>query len=180
MSQPGKVLPCFFFCGCIHGMDALTPEVKQALEDLLGGIDSQSGLIPFQETDHYRAEMGTDLSRTFFIREELRYDPEKLVELKLKAWEIEKTFSSEGRRLINLDPGYLNAHQVVIATFKNFTHRIYLGRGVFAHMEYVFKSGNPVPLRWTYPDFRRDDYREFFRTERGRYKKKWAVQDSNL
>lgn len=180
MSRPGNPLPCLYFCGCIHGESALTPEVLSRLQEVIGPVGWQSNRLPFTATNHYDDEMGPHLFRTFLFSDELSPVPEKLIQAKRKAAEVEQAFVHGGRRTVNVDPGYLNAHQVVIATFKDFTHRIYLGEGIWAHLEYVFKAGQPVPLRWTYPDFTTESYRAIFARAREEYKKKWEVQDLNL
>ena len=135
-----------------------------------GPMSLRSQDFPFGESGYYESEMGPGLIRTYLCFKALLADPAGLVERKLEAVDLERTFAEGGRRTVNLDPGYLNGHQVVIATFKDFAHRIYLGRGVYAHLEYVFRNGQPQILPWTYPDFRRDDHLALFRAWRGFYK----------
>jgi hypothetical protein len=67
---------------------------------------------------------------------------------------MEQDMAHEGRRPINLDPGYLTAAQFVLATGKNYSHRIYLGQGIYADLTLVFAGGAFQPLAWTYPDYR--------------------------
>jgi hypothetical protein len=67
--------------------------------------------------------------------------------------EIEKVFSEEGKRSINIDPGYMLMSRFVLATGKDFTHRVYLGKGIYADLTLIFKRGEFQTLSWTYPDY---------------------------
>jgi hypothetical protein len=134
-----------------------------------GPILDRSEDFAFTETAYYEKEMGPSLRRTFICHAPRLEDPAHLVERKYQAHGLENRFSTVQGRTVNLDPGYLNGHQVVIATFKDFAHRIPLGRGVFAHLEYLFRHGRPEPLPWTYPDFRREDHRRLFAAWRARF-----------
>lgn len=170
LSHPNEPKPCTFFCGFIwNDRDRLESCLERSVA-LWGPVLERSGDLPFVETAYYSAEMGSRLVRTYYIYEPPLGDSVELVGRKHQAAGLEKEFLAGGRRSINLDPGYLNGHQVVIATFKDFAHRIHLGRGVYAHLEYVFKNGEPQALPWTYPDFRREDHRTLFKSWRARNK----------
>ncbi len=80
-------------------------------------------------------------------------EQDALVEVKLVTQRLEAATMKEGRRTVNIDPGILTAERLVLATGKNFTHRIYLGHGVFADLTLVFRKGSFVALPWTYPDY---------------------------
>jgi len=58
---------------------------------------------------------------------------------------------------------------MVLATTKAFSHRIYLGQGIFAELTYLCKGKEFYPLEWTYPDYREPFAREFFRQVREAY-----------
>jgi hypothetical protein len=98
-------------------------------------------------------------------------DPMILRARKTEAMALEDRYSKGGRRQVNLDPGYLNSHQVVLSTFKNFAHRIWLGGGVYAHLEYIFLKDGLSELPWTYPDFRSTEYKALFKRWRELYKR---------
>ena len=59
----------------------------------------------------------------------------------------------DGRRLVNLDPGYLTLERLVLASGKNFTHRVYLGRGIWADLTLIYQGGDWVSLPWTFRDY---------------------------
>ena len=79
-------------------------------------------------------------------------------------WEID--YQQLGRhpepRPLNLDPGYLTEAKLVLATTKDRDHRLYLSRGIFAEVTLHFHRGTWEARPWTYPDYQRADYHEFF------------------
>ena len=77
----------------------------------------------------------------------------------------------EEKRRVNLDPGYLLLSRLVLSTFKDFAHRIYLGRGVFAEVTLIFREGSFRPLPWTYPDYAAPETIALFNKAREDYKK---------
>ena len=97
--------------------------------------------------------MGSPLFKRFHFFEPLK-SPEELVEFKYLCYEVEKKFANaEGKRQVNLDPGYVELSKVVLSTFKNFSHRIYLKNGVYAEVTLIYKKGRFEALPWSYPDY---------------------------
>ncbi len=67
------------------------------------------------------------------------------------------------RRRVNLDPGYLIASKLVLATTKDFAHRIYLGQGIYGEVTLNYRRGQGwQPHPWTYADYRSPLALEFF------------------
>jgi hypothetical protein len=122
------------------------------LEELFGVIDYISAELVFDHTEYYREEMGWPLVMRIFSLESLM-DPGDLVDVKLTCvkWEIDCT--EQGRRLVNLDPGYISAERFVLATGKNQAHRLYLGQGVWGDLTLVYQSGGFKTLPWTYANY---------------------------
>jgi hypothetical protein len=118
-----------------------------------------------RETTYYEATMGPDLQKTFFAFESL-IDPAELVECKETSNQWELDYQKLGRhaepRPLNLDPGYLTEAKLVLATTKDRDHRIYLRDGIFAEVTLHFHRGKWEARPWTYPDYQRADYHEFF------------------
>lgn len=139
-----------------------------ALRRHFGAIDFSSGIIPFKYTDYYEGEFGKGLSRAFVCFSKL-IAPEKLSAIKLFTNALEQKFSRDSRRLINIDPGYVDMAKLVLATTKDYAHRIYLGRGIFAEITLRFKEKSFVPPEWTYPDYKTADYIGIFNRIRGLY-----------
>ena len=52
---------------------------------------------------------------------------------------------------------------------KNYIHRIYLSKGVYADLTLIFKKGTYTPLNWTYPDYADAEMIALFNGIRGKY-----------
>ncbi len=140
-----------------------------ALEDMFGPVDWKSPILPFDRTRYYEREMGGPLVRAF-ISFDVLMDPEGLVEMKLETDRLEDRFRRDGRRTVNVDPGYICLERLVLATGKNYTHRIYLCRSVFADLTLVYHKQSFRALPWTYPDYKDPYVVELFNRIRNRYK----------
>jgi hypothetical protein len=162
MGQINEFKKVKLFCGLLFNQTAAAEKTKALLGEHFSPIDSQSEIIPFALTDYYRVEMGEPLFRQFVSFREL-LTPEKLPEIKLFTNRLEKQMARAGKRIINLDPGYMSDANVIIATSKNHYHRVPLKRGIYAHLEYVLKNKQISFLPWTYPDFQTESYLDFFR-----------------
>jgi hypothetical protein len=119
----------------------------------------------FVETDYYEPTMGPGIEKCFWAFGRL-IDPGRLVELKLQtnAWETE--YAEWGGhaepRPLNLDPGYLTPAKLVLASTKDHAHRLYLSRGIYAEVTLFYKDRQWQHRDWTFPDYRRADYQQFF------------------
>jgi hypothetical protein len=171
MAQPKAFAPVKPICGVIYKEEALYLEVKRRLEAGWGRADLESPAFPFDLTDYYEAEMGPGLRRRFLSFEKL-IGPEALADMKLWTIGLEEALR-EGKgapgRPVNIDPGYLTASALIMATAKDFSHRVPLGSGIYAHLEFLFTRTGVKTLDWTYPDFRREPCQEFFRSVRELY-----------
>ncbi|HID32484.1 MAG TPA: DUF4416 family protein [bacterium (Candidatus Stahlbacteria)] len=125
----------------------------------------RSEVIPFDLTDYYEPEMGKGLLRVWCACRE-PFPPDKIVELKHKATGIEKELAQEGKRMVNIDPGYVDMKRVVLATHKDAAHRIYLKDGIYAEVTLIYHKKSFQPLPWTYPDYRFDAAIQFFNSLR--------------
>jgi len=135
-------------------------EVLSNLETRLGPVERTSGPFPFDRTDYYEREMGGPLYRRFVVMERL-VPRDQLAAAKIEAEELERKFSVNGMRTVNLDPGILTEESFLLATGKNYSHRVYLRDGVFADLTLVYRKGEYRPLPWTYPDFTAPGIRAF-------------------
>lgn len=143
-------------------------EAISYLSDALCPIDWVSEESAFDKTEYYRAEMGWPLLRRFVSFEAL-IPFEDLVGIKLLTNEYERATGIRGRRRINIDPGCLSAERLILATGKNYTHRVYLGRGIYADLTLVYRQGSFRKLEWTYPDYASPEVTEMFNALRGKY-----------
>ncbi|MEX2168481.1 MAG: DUF4416 family protein [Pirellulales bacterium] len=145
--------------------EALAWGLAQA-EQEYGKSQAVSDAFAFTETDYYTATMGGDLLKQFWAFGMI--DPGALAAIKRKTndWEAEcaaLALHPEPRPL-NLDPGYLTPAKLVLASTKDHAHRLYLGEGIYAEVTLSFRGGSWQSLPWTYPDYQRGDYQQFFTT----------------
>lgn len=144
------------------GNTPLLNEIKPILVSHFGEIDHESAMTNFTFTDYYAPEMGRQLCRCW-LSFRARPPLVRLAELKLKTNGIEDEYrDSAGNRRINLDPGLVTRHNLVLATTKDYSHRIYLGRGIFAEVTLIYAHGEFQTLPWTYPDYQLPETRAFF------------------
>lgn len=146
----------------------ILPPVYTILQDGLGPICLLSPVMDFHYTRYYEPEMGINLKRQF-LGFEKPVMPDDLVEIKLNTNQIEKEFSTNEKRTVNLDPGYLAPAKVVLVTTKDFSHRIYLGKGIYGEITLLFRRSRFEPLPWTYPDYRSQECHQFFQELRKQY-----------
>ena len=125
--------------------------------------------VPFTNTEYYN-EMGKDMCRAFFSFQKL-IKREKTAGIKLFTNRLEKKMSGDNKRIINIDPGYITLSNVFLASNKDFYHRVYIGRGVFLENEYRYTAKKFKMWEWTYPDYKKKEYLNFFYDLRKIYKK---------
>lgn len=126
------------------------------MDERFGAEDYQSPEMPFEHTDYYCKEMGSPLFRRF-ISYERPVSPGDLAQIKLFTNQLEMEIAEQGKRRVNLDPGYLGLGQFVLATGKPVAHRIYLKKGIYAYLTLIYESGSFQALPWTYPDYALED-----------------------
>ncbi len=157
--------PARFFAAilCASG-DFLAP-LKRALAAEWGEIDVESGPLPFPYTTYYAAETGPEIIRAFFGFA-ADFDPGELAARKLRANALEQELAacltSPWPRPANIDPGYLTPDKVVLASCKDFAHRLYLGAGVYAEITLFWRAKRFQSHAWTFPDYRSGAYDAFF------------------
>jgi len=162
----------------IIGVMAGSPNVFQSaereLQDLFGSIDLKSEMFEFNYSDYYSKQMGgIQLIRKFLSFEKLIH-PEKLSDIKIKTNQLEEKMREKfqkSHRIVNLDPGIMNSSSLIMATVKDFAHRIPLSQGIYGHLEFLFGKDEIRIIDWTYPDFREKTYHSFFLKARKKYLK---------
>ena len=148
----------------------LLEEAQVRLSQEFGPIYFESELLPFDHTNYYAAEFGENLKRRFVAFAELVH-PDQLAEIKLLTNTLEMEWAIEGKRQINIDPGYVSHSKLVLATTKNHAHRIYLGQGIYAEVTLHFRDGTFRAWPWTYPDYASPPLIAIFNQIRGLYVK---------
>jgi len=161
MSTPSVPNPALLIMSIIFSPDTpgeLGPSAtyRQALHELqrsYGPLAGRGPIARFTQTDYYDREMGTGLLRQFVCFAPL-VSREHLASIKLATNTLEKSLSrADSSRRLNIDPGLLSVENLVLATGKNFTHRIYLRDGIFAEVTLIFQGGCFQTLPWTYWDY---------------------------
>ena len=175
MSHPHPPQPAKLVIGLFLKEKALLPEVAEALESCFGGLEMASLWFDFNYTDYYDTEMGGPLYRRMLVFRGL-IAQEALADIKCATNDLEKRFVRDNKRRVNLDPGYLLYERFVLATGKNFSHRIYIGRGIYADLTLVYQKGAYRSLPWTYPDYAADTMRAFLAKVREHYAADRAAQ----
>ena len=136
-----------------------------------GKVDFASDIWPFDKTDYYKDQTGPQILRQFISIERL-IDPGKLAKIKHKTNKLEqklaKMLALPLPRPVNLDPGIIEPSKLVLATTKNYSHRIYIGIKMYAEVTLIFDKGQWRPLDHTYPDYRQQCYFDFFEKVRAR------------
>ena len=152
MSQPRPGLPVKPVVSVILSREDLGPPVMARLTDYFGPPDLVGPFWPFDDTDYYTPEMGPHLGRRLAAFLHLA-EAAGLKDWKVFTNRVEKEFSLGDRRLVNLDPGYVAAERLVLATGKNYSHRIYLDNGIYGDLTLIYQGGAFQPLPWTFPDY---------------------------
>ena len=152
MSQPKPPKPAKLVVGFFLKEKSLAEQVVLDLEAQMGPIDMVSAWMPFDFTSYYEKEMGEPLYRRMVVFKSL-VEQTKLASLKKVTNDLEKQYQKDGHRQVNIDPGYLLPERFVLATGKNFTHRIYVGEGIYADLTLIYQKGDFRKLPWTYPDY---------------------------
>ena len=168
MSRPQPSEPAKLVIGLLmKKIDSVAAPAK-TLSVAFGPIDTVSPWFPFDYTDYYAVEMGKPLFRRMFAFHRLIAQDE-LADIKLRTNDIENEYCRNGKRRINIDPGYLLREKFVLATGKNYSHRIFIGQGIYADLTLIYRKGGFQSLEWTYPDYADRYVQDFLLRVRKRY-----------
>jgi hypothetical protein len=154
MSTPREPRPGVFVLSILSARwDEFWPGLLHRLTDHFGPVALDSGLIPFDVTTYYEPEFGAPLFRRL-LSFERPLPLDALAGVKVATNEMERASAApDGRRLVNLDPGYVTLERLVLASGKNFTHRVYLGQRIWADLTLIYQGGDWVSLPWTFRDY---------------------------
>lgn len=165
MGTPGPAESAFLFAALFSSDRELIDRGASIVSNEWGEAASASELFVFDETDYYSDEMGHPLFKLLCLFQN-PFDPGSIADAKLYTNSIEKRFSEEGNRKLNIDPGYITLTKVVLATTKNYSHRIYIAKGIYAEITLSWKKGVFRANPWTYPDYQRPAVIAFFNKSR--------------
>ncbi|MBF0252926.1 MAG: DUF4416 family protein [Candidatus Omnitrophica bacterium] len=147
ISTTAKIITSFIYQNEEHCFKA-----EQALQKSFGPMEDKKQIFSFDFTDYYNKEFGEPLKRKLVAFKGTK-SIENIHQAKIISGEVEKSLSIDGKRTVNIDPGYLTEAKMVLLTTKDFMHRIYLKDGIFAEATLHFQKDTYKPWPWTYPDY---------------------------
>jgi hypothetical protein len=168
MSRPHEPDPVKLITSLFSPEKELINRIISELAGVFGRVDWISPELLFNRTKYYAREMGWPLHRRFISFEKL-VPADGLAEIKLRSNEIEQQYLHNGNRKVNIDPGYISLERLILATGKNYVHRVYLSKGVYADLTLIFEKGSYRPLKWTYRDYADPETIGFFNGVREQY-----------
>jgi len=157
MSKPREPDPAKLIIRFLYSDPGVRLKAVDALLSQFGPLDFLSLSRPFSYTNYYDEELGKGIQRQTASFLNLAAQ-ESLPDIKLRTNEIETGLSRNGKRLVNIDPGLLSVERFILATGKNYTHRVYLRSGIYADLTLIYQDGSYRPLAWTYPDYREPEF----------------------
>jgi len=164
---PGRLVISIIY----SSFDALA-DALSALERRFGRVEYETIEIPCAKAEFYKEEMGDNLHRRLFCFERL-IPRDSLVEVKRICHRIEPLFADQAGdyifRTVNIDPGILTPDNLVMASHREYNHRIYLKEGVYAETVLIYAKGRFVRLPWTCTDFCYKEAIDFFLRVRGSF-----------
>jgi hypothetical protein len=165
MGQPTPPSASLLIVAAFSRFSAALDWARGRVAQTWGPVALESPRFDFAETRYYEASMGPGLRKVFLLLAN-RYDPATLVDTKLltNGWEEEyaRAAAHAEPRPLNVDPGYLTLGKLVLASTKDFAHRIYLERGIYAEVTLHYRHHRWQHHEWTFADYRRTDYQAFF------------------
>ncbi|MBW1649266.1 MAG: DUF4416 family protein [Deltaproteobacteria bacterium] len=138
------------------------------LQNLFGDIDIISSWFDFDFTNYYEIEMSSPLFRRMVVFKKL-IKQNDITDIKLAVNNLEKEEAYRNKRRVNIDPGYMLAERFVLATGKNFSHRIYIGKKIYADLTLIYQKDGFSFLPWTYPDYKSPELIDFLGIVRKKY-----------
>ncbi|MFQ3573731.1 MAG: DUF4416 family protein [Thermodesulfovibrionales bacterium] len=161
-SQPKKAL---LFCSTLYSQETVLTEALKRLTAAFGEVLFYSPSILWDFSDYYNKELGEVIFRRYIFFKDLIHQ-DALADIKLLSNQIEDDLSVDQKRTINLDTGYLTPAKIVLASTKDFSHRIYLGKGIYAEVTLIYKKGEFVHHLNTYPDYKHMRHQFYFHIAR--------------
>lgn len=161
MGSPSLPEAAVLFTGLLYRNEEDACRAREVLEGRFGSIALPGAPMRWDYSDYYSEEMGSPLIRQFLFFGQ-GFDPADMPAAKLFTNTLEAELSRNSKRSVNIDPGYLTLSKVVLASTKDYAHRIYLGRGIFGEVTLVFRRGRYEPHLFTYRDYADEAFRALF------------------
>lgn len=154
MGNPANPKPALLFTGILYSDESYLSKAKESLLKIFGSALLETPSVSWDYSEYYKEEIGSPIKRIFIFFRNL-INPGGIVDIKLRTNDIEASLSTDGKRNVNIDPGYLTLANVVLATTKGYSHRIYLGKGIYGEVSLLYKEKDRtfIPHTFTYPDY---------------------------
>jgi hypothetical protein len=175
MGEATEPEPVKLICGMLAQGREWLDAARARLAESFGTVDLASDVFTFDVTDYYEPEMGAGLLRQFVSFQRV-VSPGDLADIKLATnateGELAAELGADVPRPVNLDPGLLDGSKLILATTKDYAHRIYLRDGIYAEVTLIWKKGGWTPTPWTYRDYREPTYHAFLTQARARFRER--------
>ena len=163
MGNPANPKPALLFTGILYSDKSYLSKAKESLLSAFGAALLETPPVSWDYSEYYKEEIGSPIMRTFIFFKDL-INRAEIADIKLRTNDIETSLSIDGKRKVNLDPGYLTLANVILATTKGYSHRIYLGKGIYGEVSLLYKEKDKtfVPNIFTYSDYQEKNCIEMF------------------
>ena len=147
--------------------------LERALEILtaeFGEIEAVSEEFSFsgEFSTYYDNELGGEgLRRIYSFKKTV--NPTRQTDIKTRTNEIEAEFSVDGKRRINLDPGFINHGRLLLATTKETGFRVPLTDGIYTELTLFYARGGWQKFPWSYRDYQSERVQRFLTKVRSAY-----------
>ncbi len=148
--------------GVIYHDKEVLDEALLILIDEFGEIDLVSEEFSFsgEFSTYYDDELGGEgLRRIYSFKNTVA--PDGQADIKIRTNEIEAAFSVDGKRKINLDPGFINHGRLMLATTKETGFRVPLKDGIYTELTLFYARGAWQKFPWTYRDYQSERVQRF-------------------
>lgn len=156
--------------GVIYHDPEILERAMKILTDEFGQTDGMCEEFSFSKdfSTYYDEEIGGEgLRRIYSFKDAV--DPSRQAQIKKRTNEIEREFSVDGKRQINLDPGFINHGRLMLATTKNAGFRIPLADGIYTELTLFYARGEWHKFPWSYRDYQSPRVQQFLTEVRHKY-----------
>lgn len=167
----GRIFPSpevKLIAGLLWGQAGPVDEALRRLTGLFGPMDLLGDPWEFTYSRYYRDEMGEAVQRRF-VAFERPVPAGDLAAIKVRTNALEQELAVDGKRAVNMDPGYVDLSKMVLATTKDGNYRVYMSEGIFGQSTLYFEKGSYHGWPWTYPDYRDERTIAFFNDVRKKF-----------
>ena len=156
--------------GVIYHEKEILDSAMEILVREFGEVEAVSEEFSFsgEFSTYYDDEIGGEGFRRIYSFKDT-VDPARQANIKLRTNEIEAEFAVDGRRRINLDPGFINHGRLLLATTKATGFRIPLKDGIYTELTLFWARGGWQKLPWTYRDYQSERVQKFITEVRRTY-----------